>query len=67
MTKKRKIKRLHRSKQDKMVAGVCAGIANYYNKDPILIRLVYVLLMVVTGVIPLLIAYIILWIIVSKQ
>lgn len=37
-------KRLYRSKRDCMICGVCAGIAEYFNIDPTLIRLGLVLL-----------------------
>ena len=36
-------KRLYRSADDRMVAGVCAGIANYFGIDPTLVRLLFVL------------------------
>ena len=35
-------KRLYRSKDDRMVAGVCAGIADYFGIDPTLVRLLFV-------------------------
>ena len=34
-------KRLYRMKEGKMVCGVCAGIAKYYNIDPTLVRVVW--------------------------
>ena len=37
-------KKLYRSRNDKMVSGVCAGIANYLNIDPTLVRLAWVVL-----------------------
>lgn len=37
-------KRLTRSSRDKVVAGVCAGLANYINVDPLLVRLLFVVL-----------------------
>ena len=37
------IKRLYRSKNDRMICGVCGGIAEYFNIDPTLIRLAFVL------------------------
>lgn len=37
-------KRLYRSRQDRMICGVCGGIAEYFNIDPTLIRLAFVLL-----------------------
>lgn len=35
-------KRLYRSVDDRMIAGVCGGIANYFNIDPTLVRLIFV-------------------------
>ena len=37
-------KKLRRSKSDRKLAGVCAGVAAYFNLDPTVIRVVYVLL-----------------------
>lgn len=36
-------KRLYRSRESRMLCGVCAGIAEYFNIDPTLIRLLFVL------------------------
>ena len=35
-------KRLYRSRDDRMIAGVCGGIAEYFNIDPTLVRLLFV-------------------------
>jgi len=35
-------KRLYRSRDDRMIAGVCAGLAKYFESDPTLIRLLAV-------------------------
>lgn len=37
------IKTLYRSKSNRMVAGVCAGLGDYLNVDPTIIRLLFVL------------------------
>lgn len=37
-------KRLYRSRKDKMICGVCGGIAKYFNIDPTLVRLAFVLI-----------------------
>lgn len=37
-------KRLTRSMSDKMIGGVCSGIAHYFDWDPTIVRLVYLLL-----------------------
>jgi phage shock protein PspC (stress-responsive transcriptional regulator) len=60
------VKRLYRSNDDKMIAGVCAGIAEYFGLDPTLVRLGYIVLSVFTifsGVL----AYFILWIVVPQK
>ena len=36
-------KKLYRTTDNKMICGVCGGIGNYFNVDPTLIRLVWVL------------------------
>lgn len=51
------MKRLYRSNTNVKVAGVCAGIADYFNIDPTLIRLIWVLVTCFTGVLIGLIAY----------
>lgn len=35
------MKRLYRSKNDRMIAGVCAGIAEYFDIDPVLVRALF--------------------------
>lgn len=44
------MKRLYRNPSNKMICGVCSGIANYFNIDPTLIRLLWVLAVVFCGV-----------------
>jgi len=56
-------KRLYRSTKDKMIAGVCGGIAEYFDIDPVIVRVVFVILLLPGGL-PGLLPYIILWIIV---
>jgi phage shock protein PspC (stress-responsive transcriptional regulator) len=43
------IKTLTRSKSNRMIAGVCAGLADYLNIDPTVIRLLFVLGIFLTG------------------
>ncbi len=59
-------KRLFRS-SDAMLGGVCAGIAEYFDLDPTLIRIAYIVLTIVTAVLPSLIGYIILWIVIPPK
>ena len=57
--------RLTRSNTDKMIAGVCGGLAEYLAIDPILVRLAFVVLFFASGIgIPI---YIILWLVMPKQ
>ncbi len=37
------VKRLYRSKDDRMISGVCAGLAEYIDIDPTIVRLLFVL------------------------
>lgn len=53
------MKRLYRSRTDRMVAGICGGLGEVYNLDPTLIRLGLVFLGLATGILPLLVAYIV--------
>jgi phage shock protein C len=62
-----KIKRLYRSKKERMVAGICGGVAEYYGQDPTIIRLVWVLITVFTWFVPGIIAYVLAWVVVPEQ
>ena len=53
------MKRLYRSQKDRMVAGICGGIGEVYEIDPTLIRLGVVFLGLATGIVPIVIVYII--------
>lgn len=39
-------KRLYRSRTDRMIGGVCGGLANFLNLDPTIVRLIFVLLLI---------------------
>ena len=58
-------KRLYRSRTDRMLGGVCGGIAKYFNVDPTLIRLLAAALILAGGAI--IIAYIIAWIVIPEE
>lgn len=53
------MKRLYRSQYDRKLAGVCGGIANYFNIDPTVVRLLAVILFFVSAGFPVIIGYII--------
>ncbi|MBK6328637.1 MAG: PspC domain-containing protein [Chloroflexi bacterium] len=58
-------KKLARSKDNRMFAGVCGGLGHYFNVDPTLIRALFVLFSVFVG--GGVIAYIILWIVMPEE
>jgi phage shock protein PspC (stress-responsive transcriptional regulator) len=62
----KKIKRLYRSRDDRMIAGICGGIGEYTNTDPTIWRIIFFVLLLPGGL-PGLIPYIIMWIIVPKK
>ena len=59
-----KMKRLALSATDKKIAGVCGGIAEYAEIDSTVIRLILVVLTIATGVLPLVLAYLVAWVII---
>lgn len=55
-------KRLYRDENNKVIAGVCSGVANYFGIDPVVVRILAILTIGVT-----LIPYIILWIVIPSS
>ena len=49
--------------QDKVIAGVCSGIAEYFGWDPAIVRILYVLISIFSAGFPGILVYIILWIV----
>ena len=58
-------RKLYRSKTNRRLGGVCGGLAQYFNLDVTLIRVLFVLLAVLGG--SGLILYVAMWIIVPKE
>ena len=58
-------KRVYRSRKDCVIAGICGGIAEYFDIDPILVRIIAVLTIFLNGLG--LIAYIIGWILIPQN
>lgn len=59
--------RLYRSKKNRIIAGVCGGIGEYFKIDPTVVRLLWLLISVVSAGVGGLIAYIIAWIIIPEE
>jgi len=60
----RHVKKLYRRKKNRIIAGVCGGIGEYFNIDPTIIRLLWVLFTLLGG--SGIIAYIVAWIIIPE-
>ena len=60
------IRRLTRSRTNGTIAGVCAGLANYYGVDVVLVRLLFVILSIAGAVIGGVIVYVAAWIIMPE-
>lgn len=60
-------RRLIRSRRDRKIAGVCAGIGQYLDLDTSLVRILWVLVTFAVGFFPGLIAYIVAWILVPEE
>lgn len=62
---KKNIRQLYRSREHRIIAGVCGGIADYFHVDPTLIRILWVFLIFFMG--GGILAYIVAWIIIPEE
>lgn len=61
-------RRLRRSTTDRQIAGVCGGMAEYFDTDPTLMRLIWVVLSIFGGaIIGGVIAYVLAWVIIPRS
>jgi phage shock protein C len=60
-------KKLYRSVNQKMLAGVCGGLAEYFDIDVSIVRLLLIGGALLTAVLPMVFFYIIAWIVVPQQ
>ena len=58
-------RRLYRSRTNRKLAGVCGGLAQYFNADATLIRVLFVILALLGG--PGLVIYLLMWILVPEE
>ncbi len=61
------MKKLYKSKNNKVFTGVIGGLGEYFEIDPVIIRLFWVMIVIATGFFPGLIAYIIAILIVPER
>jgi phage shock protein C len=59
------MRRLYRSTSDKYIGGVCGGLAEYFNIDPALVRIFFILMLFASGFG--LLAYVVCWIAIRKR
>jgi phage shock protein PspC (stress-responsive transcriptional regulator) len=57
---------LRRSRHNRMIAGVCGGLAEWLGWDATLVRILYVVVSVVSAAFPGMLAYVILWILMPE-
>jgi phage shock protein C len=58
-------KRLYRSEKDRMIAGVCGGLGEYFEVDPVIVRLIFIFVGMAGG--SGLLIYLVLWLIVPLE
>ena len=58
-------RKLYRSRTDRKLGGVCGGLAQYFNTDATLIRVLFVVFALLGG--PGLVVYVVLWIVVPEE
>ena len=60
-------KQLHRSEMNKVFGGILGGLGEYFDVDPVILRLLWILIVIFTGVIPGVLVYIIALFIVPER
>jgi phage shock protein C len=60
-------KRLFRSVEQKKLGGICAGLADYFDLDVSLVRLIFVGVALITGILPMVLFYLIAWLVIPAQ
>ena len=60
------MKKLYRSEKDKKIAGIFGGLGEIFSIDPTILRLAFVFIGLATGIIPVLVAYLVGWVIIPE-
>ncbi len=61
------MKQLKRSNTNRMIAGVCGGLAEYFNMDPTVVRILYILVSIISVAFPGILVYLILWVVIPQS
>ena len=60
-------KRVYRDQETAVIAGVLSGLAEYFKQDPVVFRLIAIVLLILTGVFPGVLFYLVAWLIVPRK
>ncbi len=60
------MRRLYRPRANRMIAGVCAGLGNYFGIDATIVRIIFVLLLLPGGL-PGVLPYLLLWLLMPEE
>lgn len=61
------VRQLRRSVANRVIAGVCGGLAEYFDLDPTVVRVGYVLLSILSIAFPGILVYLILWVLIPSR
>lgn len=61
------MRKLYKSKENKILAGIIGGIGEYLNVDPVILRVVWIVIVVFTGFVPGIIVYLVAVFVVSDK
>jgi phage shock protein C len=61
------MKTLRRSRRNRMIAGICGGLGEYFEVDPTLVRAIYVIVSVLSIAFPGILVYLLLWLIIPQD
>ncbi len=59
--------KLRRSTRHRMIGGVIGGLAEYFDRDPTLLRVLYVLISILSAAFPGIFVYLILWVVIPRD
>ena len=60
-------KRLYRSQTDRIIFGICGGLGDYFKIDPVIIRVLAIVITIASGVVPGVVAYIVMGLVVPLK
>jgi len=60
-------KRLYRDEKKGKIGGVCQGLGDYFGIDPTIVRLIFLLLLLIPGRFPIVLVYIVLWVVLPDK